>query len=372
MIRAYTEQDYLQRIEEVNPKHKLITVYIHPIKHHTIGIFICGECGNYFEARYMRLNIHCNNCREIRPLTLDDCHNTAKERNFKLLSKIYENSHAKMTWQCPNGHVWKASMHLIKAGNGCPYCVGKNKTIEDCRKLALSRGFRCLSNKYHNSKKKLLWQCSKGHEWYASWNHISRGIGCPYCSGRITTLEDCRELGEFYGLELLTSQYFHYRQKLQWKCKKHNFVFEKSRRDILRTKENSCSICSERRHLTSANENRTKELIDKYLSAIKENFYIKPNDRSILKNQGSQNGNLEIDIAIYDKYDQLQLCIEWNGIYWHSRPTTQLHDEIKKNYFSANNIPFLQILDPTASDKSFVIKTFEEIIKPRLDKLIHS
>ena len=33
------------------------------------------------------------------------------------------------------------------------------------------------------SDKKLLWRCSKGHEWEASVYSRSKGIGCPRCSG---------------------------------------------------------------------------------------------------------------------------------------------------------------------------------------------
>ena len=31
------------------------------------------------------------------------------------------------------------------------------------------------------SKKKVWWQCEKGHEWQTSIGHRTRGNGCPYC-----------------------------------------------------------------------------------------------------------------------------------------------------------------------------------------------
>lgn len=34
------------------------------------------------------------------------------------------------------------------------------------------------------SGNKLLWRCSKGHEWEATVNDRSRGRGCPYCSNK--------------------------------------------------------------------------------------------------------------------------------------------------------------------------------------------
>ena len=35
-----------------------------------------------------------------------------------------------------------------------------------------------------NSSKKIWWKCQKGHEWQARVQDRSKGIGCPYCSGR--------------------------------------------------------------------------------------------------------------------------------------------------------------------------------------------
>jgi len=41
------------------------------------------------------------------------------------------------------------------------------------------------------SNKKVWWQCSKGHEWEATVASRSNGTGCPSCSGRIATDENC-------------------------------------------------------------------------------------------------------------------------------------------------------------------------------------
>ena len=37
-----------------------------------------------------------------------------------------------------------------------------------------------------NSNKKVWWKCNKGHEWQATIRSRNTGIGCPYCSGRLT------------------------------------------------------------------------------------------------------------------------------------------------------------------------------------------
>lgn len=43
-----------------------------------------------------------------------------------------------------------------------------------------------------NSGKKIWWKCSKcNFEWQATPNNRSNGTGCPYCAGRVVTIENC-------------------------------------------------------------------------------------------------------------------------------------------------------------------------------------
>lgn len=43
-----------------------------------------------------------------------------------------------------------------------------------------------------HSNKKVWWKCKHGHEWLATVNNRSTlGRGCPYCSGRNATSENC-------------------------------------------------------------------------------------------------------------------------------------------------------------------------------------
>jgi len=42
-----------------------------------------------------------------------------------------------------------------------------------------------------NTNKKFWWQCEKGHEWQANVNSRTRGVGCPYCSGKRACVDNC-------------------------------------------------------------------------------------------------------------------------------------------------------------------------------------
>ena len=53
----------------------------------------CPECGKISSANKRRGSI-------------EECHNIAKERGGKCLSKEYVNINTKMNWECKKGHIW--------------------------------------------------------------------------------------------------------------------------------------------------------------------------------------------------------------------------------------------------------------------------
>lgn len=108
----------------------------------------------------------------------------ATQRNGMCLSSEYSDSKSKLIWQCKEGHQWKASLTSIKhAKSWCPVCAGNKKLdMAQVKQLAELKGGKCLSGDYRNSKIKLLWQCEKGHQWYASTFSIKiRNSWCPVC-----------------------------------------------------------------------------------------------------------------------------------------------------------------------------------------------
>ena len=111
----------------------------------------------------------------------------AESRGGKCLSKEYVNSKTKLDWECSKGHRWSATPGDIKVGKMCAICrrqEGFDKqrlTIEEMHKIAQSRGGKCLSKKYVNTKTKLDWECSEGHRWSAVPESIKSGTWCRLC-----------------------------------------------------------------------------------------------------------------------------------------------------------------------------------------------
>jgi hypothetical protein len=115
-----------------------------------------------------------------------------------------------------------------------------------------------------------------------------------------------------------------------------------------------CPYC-EKTPMRSANEQYLYNIIDKDYG---KEYNLEANNRKILN-------PLELDIVV-SKGDDVVLCIEWNGVYWHSKQVER--DELKEKKLKELNIPFIQVSDPDRYDPYFVERTYKEKIKPTLDK----
>ena len=158
---------------------------------------------------------------EARRLDIDEMHEIAEERGGKCISKKYVSAKSKLEWECAKGHRWKATGNKVKnVGRWCPVCGGSlKKTIEEMQELAKSRGGKCLSKKYVNSKVNLEWQCEKGHRWLSTADLIHGGSWCHECAGnKKLTLEDMQAIAKEYGGKCLSKKYVNIGTDLEWQC----------------------------------------------------------------------------------------------------------------------------------------------------------
>ncbi|MDO6629181.1 hypothetical protein [Bacillus thuringiensis] len=162
-------------------------------------------------------------------VTLEDMQNLAESRGGKCLSDRYINSQTHMTFQCKNGHVWKATPAKIRFGRWCRKCSGnEKKTLQDMQEIAKKHGGECLSSSYINNKTKLLWKCKHGHNFEANAASIftrdKKGRFCPKCSARKRgierrhTIEDMQQLAYNRGGKCLSTTYTDSHTKLTWQC----------------------------------------------------------------------------------------------------------------------------------------------------------
>ena len=116
-------------------------------------------------------------------------------------SDVTAGSGKKVWWQCNRGHTWEASINSRTKGNGCPFCSNWLVCADNCLQTIAPN----LASQWHpnnngsltptsvtaRSKKKVWWQCEKGHEWEATIYSRRNGAGCPFCSGNRACVDNC-------------------------------------------------------------------------------------------------------------------------------------------------------------------------------------
>lgn len=151
-------------------------------------------------------------------MTREEFFEAIEERGLKRPSFV------KLRWRCLKyGHIWLASYHHIYMGKGCPYCF--MTSYEKCVELGNSRddlSFNMTQEEFNDILKNrgnntpnaapLRWQCSikSEHIWFASYNSIDRGTGCPFCGKRARIIgQQTHPIIEYFNLKYLKT----------WNCK---------------------------------------------------------------------------------------------------------------------------------------------------------
>lgn len=159
-----------------------------------------------------------------RKIIINECIHLAKTRGGACLSKKYSTSREKMIWSCHKGHVWRTTYGTILQGCWCPKCSNDNKTVknplEKAQKMAKKHGGCCLSKQYIKAQKKLTWQCKNGHIWKATYNKVQQGKWCRKCYNlrQMCSLQDAKKLAKKYCGKCLSETYEGSKCKLLWEC----------------------------------------------------------------------------------------------------------------------------------------------------------
>jgi hypothetical protein len=165
-------------------------------------------------------------------LNIRDMQVVAAQRGGECISENYVNSITPLEWKCAQGHRWSARPSNIRSGSWCPHCspnatglLGEEVLLDRCKRLAESRGGRCLSEAYSTARSHLTWECVSGHVWEATPDNIKRGKWCPVCSKRAIqkakvkyTTEACFDYARARGgriLEFADTDRSHW----MWECK---------------------------------------------------------------------------------------------------------------------------------------------------------
>ena len=173
--------------------------------------------GHIWKSTYgnIRSGSWCKKCSQKesglkRRISIDFYKNYALSKKGECLSNIYENQNSKLEFKCSKGHTWKTTAGSIRSRETwCPICAGTfkvttKKQIEEklnvVREIALLKGGICLSKTYTNSKTKLKFQCSKGHQWETIPLLVKNGSWCKICAVEKVSNEQRDEIQDFINI----------------------------------------------------------------------------------------------------------------------------------------------------------------------------
>lgn len=146
--------------------------------------FIC-EKGHTNKTTWASLNGHwCSECAGNKWGTIEEMRKIASTKGGRCLSEKYLGSGVELEWECNKNHrSWFATPSNVKTkGSWCPKCAPNSmRSLKDMKNLARKFNGKCNSIKYHNTQTKLDWECSKHHVWTATPNNVLKGNWCPEC-----------------------------------------------------------------------------------------------------------------------------------------------------------------------------------------------
>ena len=178
----------------------------------------------------------------------------AKQANGWDTSEITPGSGQKLSWKCPQNHIWSAVVGTRTKGIGCPYCSGfyaiKGETdlVTTHPEIAAEAdGWDPRTVKAGSSGKKFLWKCKLGHGYMADVaSRTLTGNGCPICSGHkvLMGFNDLATTHPDIAKELLdgdpTTITKGSDKKFSWSCEKGH---EYKAKVLARTRGGGCAVC---------------------------------------------------------------------------------------------------------------------------------
>ncbi len=281
-------------------------------------------------------------CILSKKFTIEDMQKIAASNGGRCLSDEYLGDRAELRWICVNSHTWSEKPRNIKYGTWCKECE-KDKKLNELKIIAKKRGGKCLSNKYVNSRTKLLWECSKGHKWKSvTESVINQNTWCPECGGtKKLTIEQMRDIAKLRGGKCLSDKYINVDTKYQWQCSLgHKFY---NTFNHIKNGGQWCPTCSK--------SGISEEVCRTTFEQIFDEDFIKVRPKWLKNNRGYQ---MEID----GYSEKLKIGFEYNGhqhfetnsIYMKSQDkleTRMLDDKSKEKLCKDNDVLLFVITHKT-------------------------
>lgn len=105
----------------------------------------------------------------------------------EVISLSYVAAKTKMEFKCKEGHQFFVTPTNIKKGTWCRTCrlnpkESREKEFSILREIVGRYHGKVISEEYHNTKTKMIFECINGHRWKTQPADIKKGCWCPLCS----------------------------------------------------------------------------------------------------------------------------------------------------------------------------------------------
>jgi hypothetical protein len=173
-------------------------------------------------------------------------------------------SNKKVSWRCPLGHLYIASIDKRTTGSGCPICDGKivlsgfNDLATTNPDLAAEAdGWDPTTVTKSSSKSTFQWKCHYGHSWKTTPASRTNGRGCPICANKkvlagfndlATTNPDLAAEADGWDPTTVTHSVRRYEN---WKCE---LGHQYSAAIYARKAGSGCPICANKKVLAGFND----------------------------------------------------------------------------------------------------------------------
>lgn len=208
---------------------------------------------------------------------------------FDYSKSTYVNKETKLIIICSQGHEFLQTPHSHLSGAGCYYCNGgiKDTIYNFLYKAKLIHGDKFIYDKveYINSSTKVILQCKNGHEFLQLPSSHLQKQGCPKCVGKNKTTEEfIEQANKIHNYKFIYDKtiYISINQEINIKCKIHNYYFLQFPNLHLKNK-GGCPKCNFRSKMTTESFIKKSKLIhgDKFIYYKVE--YINSNTKVILQ-----------------------------------------------------------------------------------------
>lgn len=352
----YSIQNIKLLIKNTNPDFTLVSDTYEGKDTHLI---IKDKIGYYYSISFSNIKNH-----GINPLFVDS-HNYFSIQNIKLFLKInncdytlltdkYINERTKLILTDSDGYLYTKTWTALRRLNN--FHIASDDNLYSITNIKLwcklnNKPFELLSEEYERNNIKLKWKCLKEgckEEFEMNWDHISRGVGCPFCDGKQVGISNCLatknpELasewhstlnGDLTSYDVTCGK----SQKVWWICKEcdHEWFALIANRSNGR----GCPKCAE-----SKGEKQLDIILTQYNILHDKQYTF---DDLI----GLGGGLLKYDVPLFwDKEKtKLRMLIEYDGEFHYEKQyeddgfeTLQIHDQLKNEYCQKHNIKLLRI-----------------------------